>query len=236
MYQPIENEIFHVHTWRCKHASEEKDYEYVEKAIDLGASRIVFTDHSPFLDNPFRSRMDIEQLTEYISSLNQLQKEFREKIEIKIGLEVEYLPSFHEFYAELVKIEGLDLLMLGQHMFEHEDGSWSFADKEQSGEYIGLCNAIVEGIKTGYFDVVAHPDRSFRRCKDWTEDMMQASAEIVMAAKNYNVLLERNYSSMKHKKHYWKQFWSKETVANSIYGYDAHSVAEMETIWKKRMV
>ena len=48
MYQPIENEIFHVHTWRCGHAGEEQDYEYVEKAIALGVKRIVFTDHCPF--------------------------------------------------------------------------------------------------------------------------------------------------------------------------------------------
>lgn len=116
-------------------------------------------------------------------------------------------------------------------MYEHEDGSWSFADKDQSREYIGLCNAILEGIKTEYFDVVAHPDRSFRRCKEWTEDMMQVSSEIVMAAKWKNVLLERNYSSMKNKHQYWKQFWSKEALANSICGYDVHSVEEMETIW-----
>ena len=81
MYKPIEGEIFHVHTWRCKHASEEQDYEYVEKAIDLGADRIVFTDHSPFPGNPFRSRMEIEQLPEYISSLCQLKKEYGAKID-----------------------------------------------------------------------------------------------------------------------------------------------------------
>ena len=60
------------------------------------------------------------------------------------------------------------------------------------------------------------------------------SAEIVMAAKKYNVLLERNYSSMKHKKQYWKQFWSKDALANTIAGYDAHSVNELETIWNLR--
>ena len=75
MYQPIENEIFHVHTWRCKHASEEQNYKYVEKAIDLGANRIVFTDHCPFPGNPFRSRMDMEQLPEYMSSLLHLKME-----------------------------------------------------------------------------------------------------------------------------------------------------------------
>ena len=69
MYKPLENdfqEIFHIHTWRCKHASMEEDYCYVESAMKLGATRIVFTDHSPFPDNPFTNRMDMEQLPEYI--------------------------------------------------------------------------------------------------------------------------------------------------------------------------
>ena len=227
MYQPLKKEIFHVHTWRCKHASEHKDHEYVEKAMDLGASRIVFTDHCPFPGNPFRSRMDIEQLGEYISSLSQLKKEYGSKIDIKIGLETEYLPSFHNYYFELVKIEEIDLLVLGQHMFEYEDGSWSFEDDDKAEEYVGLFNAIIKGIKTGFFDVVVHPDRSFRRCKEWSLEMERMAIKIVKEAREHNVLLERNYSSMRHKRHYWKQFWNREAIENSIYGYDAHSIEEI---------
>lgn len=234
MYQSIKNEIFHVHTWRCKHAADDRDYEYVEKAIDLGAGRIVFTDHCPFPGDPFRSRMDMEQLEEYILTLSQLKKEYASRIEIITGLEAEYLPSYDNYYSELKKTEGLDLLILGQHMFEHEDGSLSFGDEDKSIEYVGLCRAIVDGIKTGYFDVVAHPDRSFRRCKTWTADMEHAGLEIIREAQKNNILLERNFSSMKHKKHYWKQFWSEEALEISIYGYDAHSVEEMEAFWKKK--
>lgn len=232
MYQPIENEIFHVHTWRCQHAGDEQDYEYIERAIELGAERIVFTDHCPFPDNPFRGRMDMNQFPDYISSLLYLKKEYASVIEILIGLEVEYFSSFHSYYSELKENKDIDLLVLGQHMFELEDGRWSFLDKDNLNEYVGLCNAIIQGIKTGYFDVVAHPDRSFRRCKSWTADMERVSLEIMKEAKKNNVLLERNYSSMRHKNHYWKQFWNEDAIKNSLYGYDAHSVAEMEKAWR----
>ena len=57
-------EIFHVHTFRCGHAGNDQDVEYVKKAVALGAKRIVFTDHCPFPGNPFKSRMEIEQLPE----------------------------------------------------------------------------------------------------------------------------------------------------------------------------
>ena len=234
MYIPNENEIFHVHTFRCGHAGNDQDVEYVKKAVALGAKRIVFTDHCPFPGNPFKSRMEIEQLPEYISSLSSLKKEYESQIDIRIGLEAEYLPSFHDYYSELIHTKGMDLLILGQHLFEHENGSWSFMDEDNSNEYVGLCSAVIEGIKTGYFDVVAHPDRSFRRCKEWNPDMESFSAEIIKEARLHNVLLEQNYSSMKHKGYYWKQFWNQDAVDNSIYGYDAHSVEKMEKIWEKR--
>ncbi len=34
----------------------------------------VFTDHCPFPENPFRGRIEIEQLPEYILSMKQLKK------------------------------------------------------------------------------------------------------------------------------------------------------------------
>ena len=37
--------LFHMHTYHCGHASSEPDIAYIEKAIALGAERIVFTDH-----------------------------------------------------------------------------------------------------------------------------------------------------------------------------------------------
>lgn len=42
------NYIFHVHTYRCGHASDETDEDYVKRAVELGADSITFTDHAPF--------------------------------------------------------------------------------------------------------------------------------------------------------------------------------------------
>ena len=56
--------IFHVHTFRCKHGSEELDEDYIKTALSLGAQKITFTEHCPFPGNPFRKRMDLDQLPE----------------------------------------------------------------------------------------------------------------------------------------------------------------------------
>lgn len=228
MYQPLDNEIFHVHTKRCKHASDEEDYRYVESAIHLRADRIVFTDHAPFPGDPFRNRMEMEELTDYVVSMKALKKEYAGQIEVLFGLEIEYLPSFENYYHELKESKDFDLLMLGQHFYENEDGSFSFQDEDKSEEFKGLSAAIVSGIETGLFDVVAHPDRIFRRCKGWNADMMGASYDIINAASKHQVLLEKNLTSQRVKNQYWPPFWVRAAGTRMLTGYDAHSVEEME--------
>lgn len=179
VYHSIKNELFHVHTHRCKHASSAEDVEYIEKAIELGASRIVFTEHAPFPDNPFGNRMDIEELPEYIESLAELKKAYKKKIEVCCGLEIEYLPSFQDYYFELKKMDGVDLLVIGQHFFEHSEGKYSFDAEDKTHEFRGLCEAMVQGINTELFDVVAHPDRTFRRCKQFERAEIDAAKSVI---------------------------------------------------------
>lgn len=43
-----EKYVFHVHTKRCGHASDEPDELYIKRAVEMGAESITFTDHAPF--------------------------------------------------------------------------------------------------------------------------------------------------------------------------------------------
>ena len=231
-YKPIEKEIFHVHTRRCKHAEEIPDEEYIKKAVNLGAKRIVFTDHAPFPDNPFGNRMSIEELPEYISTINELRESYKAEIEILCGLEVEYLPSFSKYICELKETKGIDLLILGQHIYELPDKpmEWSFSLDDRSQEHIYMAKAMIDGIKTGCFDVVAHPDRIFRRINTWTEECAYYAHEIIDTAICNFVSLERNYSSMQRKNQYRKEFWY--SVADEMIitdGIDAHCIKDVVT-------
>ena len=233
-YHPIKDEIFHVHTFRCGHAEEVPDRKYVEKAIELGAPRIVFTDHAPFPGNPFVNRMNIEDLPEYVEAMNELKAEFAGKIEILAGLEAEYLPGFHKYLCSLKKEYCLDILILGQHLFERESGRYSFADEDKSEEYVGLCDAMRDGIKTGIFDAVAHPDRAFRRRKTFGIEEAAKARELIGEAAFNGVYLEMNYSSMHTEHQLWPEFWELlPPQALMIYGLDAHSVEEMTAGYKE---
>ena len=240
MALPGKNALFHVHTFRCKHAGDYPDREYVEKVLELGADQIWFTDHAPFPGNPFGNRMDIEELPEYVSSLKELREEFAGKIEVKIGLEIEYLPYADytpEYYQGLRDSEEFDILMLGQHFYQEMDGTMSFdtAAGKGNNEMCGMSDNIVKGIMSSFFDAVAHPDRIFRRRKVWDDRMAHISEEMIRFAVMEKIPLEKNLNSMRHKHHYWKEFWEMVPKEHPvIYGIDAHAPEDLER-WKAFM-
>ena len=238
--------LFHIHTFRCKHASFDTDEAYVKKAVELGYSKIAFTDHAPFpcnsLGERFGSRMDFAELPEYIASLKQLKQSYAGLIDVQIGLELEYLPSFLDFYKELYANPDIEWLILGQHFFEHSSGVYSFSDGplEKEHHYIGLCQAMIDGMNTGLFRVLAHPDRVFR-FHWWDEDTSFWAEKVIRAALETNTILENNLTSMLHHNYYKPEFWdllknnlSKELSlsAEVIEGFDAHSVEAVEQLYR----
>ncbi len=227
-------EIFHVHTYRCKHAGDEKDEEYIKKAIDINATKITFTDHAPFPGNPFGNRMAIEELPEYVNTLKSLKEKYSNIIDVQIGLEIEYLPSFNNYYKWLKESKWFDILMIGQHFYECDKGKYSFNPdnrKPSVYEYDGLSRALIMGMDTGYFNVIAHPDRMFRECREWTPEMDKISTIVINKAIDKNIILEQNLSSMEKEYQYWTQLWDKVTEEVSIIkGIDAHSVLDLEKV------
>lgn len=228
--------IFHVHTYRCGHAENVTDEAYVKKAIKLGAGDIWFTDHAPFPNNPFGSRMDYDALEEYLGTFSLLKQHYHE-INIHIGLETEYFPHFDAmgYYKRLRSLPELEMLLLGQHMAQVSDDppAYSFSESTDflnENEYKLLGKAIVQGVESGYFDVIAHPDRIFRRCSAWDTDMETVSNEIIQAAIKADIPLELNLSSVESPKNYKRQFWQLvPDNARRIVGFDAHSLHEMES-------
>ena len=233
------NPVFHVHTYRCGHAEPVPDEAYVKAAMKLGASDIWFTDHAPFPGNPFGARMDYEELEEYLAALTALKEKYT-AIQIHIGLETEYFPHFDQigYYAHLRSLPALEMLLLGQHMAETSASpvTYSFSESKDylnRNEYKLLGSALVQGIRSGYFGAVAHPDRIFRRCSEWNEEMEALSSEIIQAAIDADIPIEMNLCSAESPIYHKRNFWQlvPETTRRII-GFDAHSLYELESRWK----
>ena len=117
--------------------------------------------------------------------------------------------------------------------YEVSNGIYSFMSDIEH-EYIGLFAAMIEGVNTGLFEVVAHPDRAFRKESIWTEEMAAYSNKLIEAVGD-KVLLEKNLSSIK-KKVYWKEFWNiVPDNVKLIYGCDAHSTKDMSVVIDKNI-
>ena len=126
------------------------------------------------------------------------------------------------------------MLLLGQHMAEIFEfpANYSFSKSEeflQKNEFKLLGNAILQGIYKGYFKVIAHPDRIFRRCLDWNNDMEKLSIEIIQAAIKEDISLEMNLSSAENQLYFKREFLKiVPKSARRVIGLDAHSINDLK--------
>ena len=152
---------FHTHTPRCHHAKG-SEREYIEQAIANGFTTLGFSDHVP---QPFKNsyvstiRMALEELDDYVGPLRALQKEYADRIQILIGFEAEYYPDLFEELLEQLRKRAIDYLILGQHHAPEEPtGFYSGYPTEDEYRLETYVNQVIEGMQTGVFSYLAHPD------------------------------------------------------------------------------
>ena len=152
---------YHSHTYRCHHA-DGTQREYIEKAIEGGFDVFGFSDHTPYpFDNGHVStfRMLPEQLEGYVRETLDLRDEYRNEIDIRLGLEVEDYPKHFEALLRLCEDYPIEYFLLGQHCTGNEyDGVASGAPTGEETVLARYCDQICEGAATGRFLYLAHPD------------------------------------------------------------------------------
>ena len=221
------NDLFHIHTYRCKHAEIIPNEEFIEKVISLGYSTIWFSDHNPFPDDKFTNRMNCNELDDYISELQVLKRNYSDIIDIEIGLETDFLPDYKDYYHELH--EKCDFLLLGQHIFKYK-GMYNFdldTKLRNKIEYEYLYDLIIQALDTNLFQFVAHPDRIFRNKAVWDNKMQEMSVSLMNAARHSDVKLEINLCSMRQRNYFWPQFWESVPVDMTVIGHDAHKLNDI---------
>lgn len=219
----------HTHTDRCGHARG-TDEEFVLAAINAGIKVLGFSDHVflPGIDQP-SVRGRYEDLYEYIESISYLKEKYKDQIEIHIGFECEYFKEFDEYYRSLLKDFKIEYLILGQH-FIMEHGELVYLRNELGPRVIDIYYSYLEeGIKTGMFLYLAHPDLFFTVLDEYDEYAVQMCEKICKLCKEYNVPIEINLNGMTwtlpNKKGYPdERFWEIASKFGNdvVIGYDAH--------------
>ena len=155
---------YHMHTPLCKHAEGwPKDYAVV--AIERGLAEIGFSDHSPMAE-PFDDwRMDDTEFPRYLELVQEVQDEFSADLEIRLGLECDFLEGGEGWIEELARRAEFDYLIGSVHYLESDwavddpDPKWA-ARWEDSIEEIWERYWVLyrQCASSGLFDFLAHPD------------------------------------------------------------------------------
>lgn len=152
---------YHTHTARCHHATG-TEREYIEKAIAEGVRVLGFSDHVPM---PFADghqswhRIRMEELEDYIRTLEALREEYRGHIDLLIGFEAEYYPAVFEDMLALISKYDYDYLILGQHYLGNEELEYPLGRGWDDEAFLArYVDQVCQGLSTGVFTYLAHPD------------------------------------------------------------------------------
>lgn len=218
----------HTHTTRCGHAKG-KDEEYVIKAIENGYEMIGFSDHAPYIfPDKYHSgmRMSVEETGEYVNNIRSLAEKYKDKIDIKVGFELEWYPNLIDKELEFLKSFNYDYLILGQHHTDNENDKWSKYVGAPTDSVVLLDKYISQlllGAKSGEFTYVCHPDvvNFIGDEKVYISKMTRMVEEL----KKLSIPLEYNFYGYYTDRHYPNDtFWKivKEVGNPVVVGLDAH--------------
>ncbi|MEA1892168.1 MAG: histidinol-phosphatase [Campylobacterota bacterium] len=182
----------HNHTSLCNHA-EGTTQQYVDKAIECGTHYFGFSDHAP-MDFDTKYRMNFTQMQKYEEDILKIRKSYKDKIEILLAYEVDYLKGHMD---ERVLNADVDYLIGSVHFID----GWGFDNPEFIGNYRSqdideiwqkYFDTIKEMAESGFFDIVGHLDliKVFKYMPK--KDINKIAQEALLAIKKANMAIELN--------------------------------------------
>lgn len=150
---------YHIHT-NFSTDSDTAPRAQIEKAIELGLKEICFTDH---MDYDFPTGEFVFSIEDYLRELRKLKKEFKDKISIKIGVELGLQPNLKlplDFYNHLDNLS-FDFIIGSTHLINKMDPYYPefWQGKTESECYREYFEETLKNIKKfDCFDVYGHID------------------------------------------------------------------------------
>lgn len=218
---------YHTHTKRCGHATGSVE-EYIKKAIDGGIKYMGFSEHIPLRSNDgFEAsfRLPTSEGKAYIDEIKDLREKYSDRLDIKVGFEMEYYPEEYEKMLNTAKDLGAEYLILGQHYLgrEWEYRKYIATPTDRYEDLVRYTGLVIEGMKKGVFTYVAHPD-----VINFTGDRelyIKEMRKLCLAANEMNIPLEINFLGIYQNRSYpTRLFWeiAREEKTAVTFGFDAH--------------
>ena len=184
--------------------SETRPEDMVESAIAKGLSVICFTDHydKDNLDWGDEAIFDVES---YFQKMIELQVEYRDQIDIRIGAEIGMQPYLAEYYQNFMAQHPFDFVIGSVHSVLEHDVALDFFQKHSDPEgykiYFEEMLQDVQKIKS--YDVLGHLDYIVRYSNQGSKgfdlnDYMDIIEEILKQVIAHGKGIEMNMSGLKY--------------------------------------
>ena len=193
---------YHLHGNFCGHGTGELE-EYIQEALKKGFVEIGFSAHLPKVVNPdpYHAMLE-EDLPRYVALVERLRDSYRGDISIKLGIEADHFIGYENETRRLIEAYPFDYVFGSVHFL----GDWHFTSRVGRGRYKEenpdeafprYFTLIKEMIKTGIFDILAHPD-AIRRAQFKPHLPMDAEyGEVARLLRAYGMAIEVNTAGIR---------------------------------------
>lgn len=158
---------YHTHHARCGHAVGTLE-EYVLRGIEIGLQQIGLSDHMPLIHvDPAQylpeMAMPMDELPRYVEECLQLKEKYQGQIDVRVGLEGDYIEGYEEEISRIVEAYPWDYVIGSVHFLGH----WDVTDFRQSAQWEGrdpfevyaqYYDAVQKAARTGLYDYIGHID------------------------------------------------------------------------------
>ncbi len=156
---------YHLHTSRCCHATGTPE-EYLAEAELKNIREIGFADHFPLGLLGYSPRnqvtMNPDELEGYIRQVEKL-KRSSNKVDIKLGIEIDYLPGTEEKLRKLLEQYSFDYIIGSIHFMEdwdftHPVQADTYKERDLNRLYQTYFELVWDLCRCGLFDIIGHID------------------------------------------------------------------------------
>lgn len=149
----------HAHTVLCRHATGSAD-AYCEQAIEAGLSGIVFCEHNPMPpEYSHQDRLQPALLSSYVAFVRRLATTFADTLDVRLGIECDYLPEYEGFLAEQTGQCAFDYVLGSVHCQFAEFRRYASPSDPVHFEAV-YYDLLGRAAESGLFDALAHPHLS----------------------------------------------------------------------------
>jgi histidinol-phosphatase (PHP family) len=198
---------YHTHHERCGHAVGSLE-DYVQRGIELGLKQLGLSDHMPLLHVDTKTyypdiAMSMEELPRYVEEAFQLKAKYAGQIDLRVGLEGDYIEGYEEQIAAIIHRFPWDYVIGSVHFL----GQWDISDyrqvdgwKERDANevYRQYYDAVQKAAKTKLYDFIGHVDMIKRFGFQPTEDMSALEKQTLDVIKTSDGAIELNASGLRH--------------------------------------